>query len=466
MQTLLFVDSNASGMYFYQKGIQMDYELKKQYYNVYKNIHRLQEQMERDIGDISPSECEEIRMEIIQNYLVVGEREPAIVMLNDYIEQWVTPRNLFRSSVPVRAYVLLISLYLMTGRKREAEEFLDRFKAYIKYSFTDAEPYIAVMAYTEILEAMLNRDVVDGKSFLQKIESMESYYEKNKNALPVDFAVSIYTFFSTYYFRMKEINTALKYWKKAYALSELAGLRFRTCELYKQLSTCYEGMGMYKEALESYKTFCQDRNDIWNAKEYAYSDFLIAEYGIKSASDIEKELLEKNSSLKEKSYKDTLTGLYNRRFLSKSLEEVFKKESTVLVHAIMFDIDFFKDYNDNYGHLKGDRILEKIGEMLSAIKSETVIPVRYGGEEFLMIICGRSITETEIVANTVLQDLRNRHYSHEYSNVAKYVTMSAGVAELECRSMDDVYILCDMADKALYKAKSIGRNTCVRYEKQ
>ena len=75
----------------------MDYELKKQYYNIYRNIHRLQEKMARDIGDISPNEREEIRMEIIQNYLVVGERESAIFMLSDYVDQWVTPRNLFRS---------------------------------------------------------------------------------------------------------------------------------------------------------------------------------------------------------------------------------------------------------------------------------------------------------------------------------------------------------------------------------
>ena len=442
----------------------MDYELKKQYYNVYRNIHRLQEKMERDIGDLSPCEREEIRMEIIQNYLIVGEREPAIIMLVDYIEQWVTPRNLFRSTTPVRAYVLLISLYLTTGRMKEAEEFLDRFKAYIKYSGKDAEPYNAVLAYTEVLGVMLNRDVIDRKTLLQKIESMEDFYERNKNMLPVDFAVSIYTFFSNFYFRMKQLDKALEYWKKAYALSEIAGLRFRTCELYRMLSACYEEAGMYKEAFENYKFFCDGRNEIWTAKEYAYSDFLITEYGIKSGEDIEKALRERNSSLSEKASKDPLTGLFNRRYMSKAFSDILKKEGKILVHAILFDIDFFKKYNDSYGHLKGDRILEKIGEMLGVLTSDTVLPVRYGGEEFLLLICGQSIMETEIVANTILQDLRNRHYSHEYSEAAKYVTMSAGIAGLECSSMDDVYTLCDMADKALYKAKSIGRNTCVRYE--
>lgn len=444
----------------------MDYELKKQYYNVYRNIHRLQEEMERDIGDLTPREREEIRMEIIQNYLIVGEREPAIIMLVDYIEQWVTPRNLFRSTTPVRAYVLLISLYLTTGRMREAEEFLDRFKTYIKYSGKDAEPYDVVLAYTEVLGVMLNHDVVDGKTLLQKIESMETFYEKNKNMLPVDFAVSIYTFFSNCYFRMKQLDKALEYWKRAYALSEIAGLRLRTCELYRTLSACYEEAGMYKEAFENYKTFYNGRNEIWTAKEYAYSDFLITEYGIKSGEEIEKDLRAKISTLNEKACKDPLTGLYNRRYLSKTLGDVFEKQGKILVHAIMFDIDFFKKYNDNYGHLKGDRILEKIGEMLGALTSGTVMPVRYGGEEFLMIICDQSIMETEIVANTVLQELRNRQYSHEYSEASKYVTMSAGIAGLECSSMDDVYTLCDMADKALYKAKSSGRNTCVRYDKQ
>ena len=444
----------------------MDYELKKQYYNIYRNIHRLQEKMARDIGDISPNEREEIRMEIIQNYLVVGERESAIFMLSDYVDQWVTPRNLFRSPTPVRAYLLLLHLYENTGRYALAEEVLERFKTYIKYSAKDSEAFPSVISYTDILEAMIKRSSIDENSMLQKIGIMENYYEKNKNTLPIDFAVSIYTFFSGCYFKMKQIDKALEYWKRAYAMSELAGLRFRTCELYRMLSACYEEAGMYKEALENYNTFCNGRNEIWNAKEYAYSDFLITEYGIKSAADMEKDLREKNSTLTEKVCKDSLTGLYNRRYLNKALEEIFKKEGSVLVHAIMFDIDFFKKYNDKYGHLKGDRILEKVGEMLGAFASENVIPVRYGGEEFLMIICGQSIMETEIVANTILQDLRNRQYSHEYSDVAKYVTMSAGIAGLECCSPDDVYTLCDMADKALYKAKNIGRNTCVRYEKQ
>ena len=442
----------------------MDYELKRQYYNIYRNIHQLLEKYERDIGDVTPGEREEIRMEIIQNYLVVGEREPAILMLNDYIDQWITPKNLFHSAAPVRAYVLLILLYINTGRMALADEVLERFKTYIKYSVKDAAPYSTVVVYTELLETMVKREATDDKTMLQKIENMEKYYEENKNTLPVDFAVSIYTFFSGCYFRLKQIDKALEYWKKAYAMSEVAGLRFRTCELYRFLSGCYENAGMYKEALENYNIFCKNRNEIWNAKEYAYSDYLITEYGIQSAAEIEKDLREKNSSLREKASKDALTGLFNRRYLNKTLDEMFKKEGEITFHAIMFDIDFFKEYNDNYGHLKGDRILERIGSMMLEFSSENAIPVRYGGEEFLMIIRNQSIMETEIVANTILQELRNKHYSHDHSETAKIVTLSAGIAEYKCSSFDDVYILCDMADKALYKAKNNGRNTCVRYD--
>lgn len=442
----------------------MDYELKKQYYDVYRNIHQLQEKLERDIGDLSPGEKEEIRMAIIQNYLIVGEREAAIVLLNDYIEQWITPRNLFHSTSPVRAYVVLILLYVTTERMDDAEEILERFKTYIKYSDKEALAYSTVLAYADVLDTLINRNALSNSEMLKKIQQMEEFYEKNKNTLPVDFVVSIYTFLFSYFAHTNRFDDALVHWKKAFSMSENSGLKFRSCELYKLLSDAYERVGLYEKALENYNHFCEGRKEIWTAKEYAYSDFLIAEYGIKSGAEIEKSLKERNSSLGNKASKDALTGLYNRRYLNKALEEIFKDSDSVLIHAVMFDIDFFKKYNDNYGHMKGDRILEKIGELLSSLSSDSILPVRYGGEEFLMLVCDQSITETEIIAYTILQELRNRQYVHDYSSVEKYVTLSAGIASLECSSKDDIYVLCDMADKALYMAKNSGRNKCVRYE--
>ncbi len=442
----------------------MDYELKKQYYDVYRNIHQMQEKLERDIGDLAPSEREELRMEIIQNYLVVGERESAIVLLNDYIDQWVTPRNLFRTPTPIRAYVILILLYINTNRFSAAEEFLERFRTYIKYSEKDVKAYPAVIAYTEVIGAMINPKVFGDSDMLGKIQKMEAFYEEKKNILPVDFAVTICTFFASYFSSVNNLDESIAYWKRAFSLSETSRLKFRTCELYRMLSGIYERAGMYKEALENYNLYCKGRTEVWTAKEYAYSDFLIAEYGIKSGAELEKSLIEKNSSLGEKACKDSLTGLYNRRYLNKALDDIFKDGEVVTVHAVMFDVDFFKKYNDNYGHLKGDRILEKVGELLGSLSSDSILPVRYGGEEFLMLVCNQSITETEIVVNTVLHEIRNRRYEHDYSDIAKYVTLSAGIASLDCKSRDDVYSLCDMADKALYKAKNSGRNTCVRYE--
>ena len=441
----------------------MDYELKKQYYNIYRNSHQLQEKLERDVGDLTPGEKEEIRMEIIQLYLVVDGREPAILMLNDYIDQWVTPRNLFRSANPVRAYILLILLYENTGRHSLAEETLDRFKTFIKYSGGDAVSFSPVVAYTDILEAMIKQNSFDENDMLNKINAMEKFYEGNRHSLPIDFSVSIQTFFSHCYFKMNDMNKAVEYWKKAVALSEIAGFKVRTNELYRLLAAMYESRGQYKEALENYNIFCKNRNEIRTAKEYAYSDFLISEYGIKSGAEIARISQEKRLAAERKIEKDSLTGLYNRRHMTSVLAEALKREPSVVVHAVMFDIDFFRGYNENYGHLKGDRILEKIGGLLGALTSDTVTPIRYGGEEFLLLVQDQSVVETEIVANTVLQDVRNRQYENSYSDISKYVTLSAGIASLECKEPDDVYALCDMAEKALGKAKADGRNKCVRY---
>ena len=228
------------------QGKTMDYELKKQYYNIYRNIHRLQEKLERDVGDLAPSDKEEIRMEIIQDYLVVGERESAIFMLNDYIDQWVTPRNLFNSATPVRAYVLLILLYENLGKHTLAEESLERFKTFIKYSGKEAIAYSPVVSYTEILEVIIKQNSYDEEEMLERITAMERFYESNRNMLPVDFAVSIHIFFTHCYFKMNNMDNALDSWKKAVAMSEIAGLKLRTCELYRMLSAMYEELGQYK----------------------------------------------------------------------------------------------------------------------------------------------------------------------------------------------------------------------------
>jgi diguanylate cyclase (GGDEF)-like protein len=163
-------------------------------------------------------------------------------------------------------------------------------------------------------------------------------------------------------------------------------------------------------------------------------------------------------SLYEMSIHDYMTGLYNRRYmeemLSKALANAKRKGSTL--GLIMFDIDFFKNFNDTYGHEMGDLILKKIGECLKEEFREEDILCRFGGEEFLIILIGSSEKMTLRRAENLRKEVQNLQVSMR-SQELKQLTISLGVATFPENGMSEKELF-HAVDKALYQAKETGRN--------
>jgi diguanylate cyclase (GGDEF)-like protein len=161
---------------------------------------------------------------------------------------------------------------------------------------------------------------------------------------------------------------------------------------------------------------------------------------------------------------DGLTGLFNRRFFDESfkLEFVRAQRHQYPLTLLMIDVDFFKEYNDTYGHAAGDTVLIEIAKSLKTNSRESDIVARYGGEEFVAIlpdcssICGQIIGEKQRAAIALL------NIKHESSIVTDYVTVSLGVATLIPSATCLPSTLFAMADQMLYEAKHSGRNQ-VRY---
>jgi len=168
--------------------------------------------------------------------------------------------------------------------------------------------------------------------------------------------------------------------------------------------------------------------------------------------------------LEAESTTDTLTGLKNRRDFTQTFQRFISnyRQSDIYLCIAILDIDFFKNYNDHYGHPQGDECLRSIGAMLNQLRDIIgVYTARVGGEEFAMIWFDREASNANNVASLVNQMVRNLNIPHEKSSIAPYVTVSLGIHITLCSASKDMQTLYDLADKALYTAKSEGRNRAV-----
>lgn len=175
----------------------------------------------------------------------------------------------------------------------------------------------------------------------------------------------------------------------------------------------------------------------------------------------QRELAEANAILQKLSALDGLTGIPNRR----RFDEVLKAEwQRAIRHAtsislIMIDIDFFKLYNDTYGHQGGDDCLIQVAQALEeSAQRETDMVARYGGEEFAVILPETGLKGAFEVAETMRLNIQNKKIPHESSKVSDYVSISVGVATWVPERDSQPEEIITMADKALYQAKESGRN--------
>jgi diguanylate cyclase (GGDEF)-like protein len=173
------------------------------------------------------------------------------------------------------------------------------------------------------------------------------------------------------------------------------------------------------------------------------------------------DLLVKNRALAEVSSRDSLTGLYNRWYV---IEKIDSEINRAIRHGspmslLMLDIDHFKRINDTWGHAAGDEVLKGVGRLLRDSCRVYDVPGRYGGEEFCIVLPETQLGNTEVVAERI----RKRFESTELTcgGEAVVVTASIGIAGMDESASNEILspaALIDRADRALYSAKSRGRN--------
>jgi diguanylate cyclase (GGDEF)-like protein len=181
-----------------------------------------------------------------------------------------------------------------------------------------------------------------------------------------------------------------------------------------------------------------------------------------------RKIVELNNQLELLSKTDSLTGLYNRRFFDEMINLEWNRglRSNHPMSCILFDIDYFKDYNDFYGHQQGDSCLKNIATLMKdTFRRAGDIVARYGGEEFIVVMAECDEQDAVAAIENFQRELEKLKIPHENSRAGEHVTMSIGFYVQVPTRDESVEDIIRKADEALYRAKSDGRAQWVMYGK-
>ena len=180
--------------------------------------------------------------------------------------------------------------------------------------------------------------------------------------------------------------------------------------------------------------------------------------------DRNRQLIDARRQLTDLANIDELTGLGNRRLVNKVLQEEINRarRTGARLSLILLDVDYFKDYNDNYGHPAGDLVLKRLADLMERATSRAGEVVgRYGGEEFILVLPGAGEEAARRTAERLRELVMAEKMPHKHSQVAKFITISQGVVTFTPDADESPSELIKRADTALYRAKHQGRNAIV-----
>ena len=390
---------------------------------------------------------------LADGYMQLGHFEQAVKIYRDILD---TER--YRDITPNLKCMLLgnlIPAYMKVQQFDKAAVELDNMDAYVPQTQVNMREQFGGVA--KWLRAQLyissGHDIEQADKMLQECEEL---YKNRRTVFPVDnFDFCLAGCFGDLYMLRGEYAKAAEAYSKQFDLSGKYGA-IAKMQAVGNLSSAYERLGNYQAALMYRKERMDLFDQIEQEKLINQYDRLYKEFFRGVQEENIKQLNETGEKLEYKGSTDDLTGLYNRHSFEELISEQKMRKNTGNIGLIFTDIDFFKNYNDCFGHAKGDECLQKVAETIK----ETIKPVggvayRYGGEEFIAVIPGYSLEKTHELAERIVGNVRNLKRVHPGSDVSPVVTISAGVS---AGNRADIEQLIKQADKLLYKVKKNGRN--------
>ncbi len=218
-----------------------------------------------------------------------------------------------------------------------------------------------------------------------------------------------------------------------------------------------------------------EQDDFVNGMEAGADDYVTKPFNLSELKarlkagerivELNKELLSVRNDFEKLATYDKLTGLYNRNYMTEILDKEFVRALRYKtdLSCILLDLDYFKDVNDTFGHDFGDLVLREFSACLKREKRKTDISIRYGGEEFLLLLPNTDISGAKRMAEKIRVTCEKKRYSD--SNSSTTVTVSIGIASVMHNKLLESKELLSLTDKALYRSKAEGRNRVTVYQK-
>ena len=250
-------------------------------------------------------------------------------------------------------------------------------------------------------------------------------------------------------------------------------------DIYTLLKTIYYETGSYEKLYEVYEKLLTLNEDFEKTIQREYLEFS-SDYKENNQLKAYNQVLSRRSYiailvtgivsvlliiffillniLTKKNLTDQLTGIYNRKKLNSLIKYYNRTGTPSDFSVIMIDIDYFKKYNDFYGHPEGDKILKKVSRILSSCIRKKDILIRYGGEEFLLLTSGVSKETSHSICERIQNQINLAAFPHKASEITDHVTLSIGVCHQTLAKTYSFEALVEEADKCLYDSKKNGRN--------
>jgi len=276
----------------------------------------------------------------------------------------------------------------------------------------------------------------------------------------------------------KQFKEAKQHIEKSLELAQAVSLHTIIADDHFLLSELYAQQDNYKLAFEHFRQYHTEKEKTYQRDIANRVRILELSHHLETAKNISEALQEQNEALREEvrlrkltqakleelSRIDPLTGIYNRRHFFELAEREFLRARRYKrpVSAIMIDLDHFKTINDNHGHIVGDQILSEVAQRIQQNSREVDIVGRYGGEEFIILLPETALKDALILAERIWKSLTSRPAST--SKLTLPLQASLGVSCCVDGINTPLYDLIEQADKALYRAKDLGRNRIEVYK--
>lgn len=365
-------------------------------------------------------------------YLELGEDEEVLSVLKELDELIPELEVVQRDDIEILQANLRAQLYMNAGDFEQAESELEKAKELLK---------------TDDVEYSLHKDIYLDYSYAKLYKGQGRFDE------------------------------ALRLYKQIAVRSSEAGLGLEK-GVYYDMSDIYmqeDDKDAYIEKVEQYAELIHLKNQQLSADYIEYSEKVYHYYSLTEQNRTRRIVITVISLVgiiiladtvfllmkwRKKSYTDHMSRLYNREYLAQYMRKKRKKMLDKPLSVLMIDIDYFKQYNDYYGHVQGDVGIKTLAEVLIASVGKKDLIIRYGGEEIVILLQDTTADCAKNIAERIRKNLEDKNIPHEKSKISKRLTVSMGIHTAHYNG-EDIFQLIERADKLLYEAKENGRDCYV-----